>query len=470
MAKAQVTISAVDKTQAAINSALRGMKSVERASKLTAKSINLAFGFLTGGVIVSAFRKVTEAAKKTEEGQRALLEMNKALRDPALVAAAENLTNILITGFTEAVKKAAKFIKFIRAEMISLGMIGPGETAQDAAAVIRGQIREQEAALASIQNPQAGMATFFSEQLQKDFKTAKSSIETQISLLQKQLQIVESLADEEAKRDAERIDRILREEKLLSTLTGVTVSSTKKVATSGLQALYQKWDSITATAIKKQADAFREFRSIIDEQVRSTGMSIEEANIRLREALDSILSEVKITSKKTYIEQEKTVDQITIFAEEAAKNMQSAFANFLFDPFQDGLRGMLKGFIDTIRRMVAEFAASQILKFFFSPFTGSKGFLGSFAKYVTGEPRAMGGSVMGGRPYLVGERGPELFVPGSNGSVVPNNRMGGFTLAPVYNIDARGATADLQQALPGILSENNRRIFDELDRRYGIGR
>jgi len=27
---------------------------------------------------------------------------------------------------------------------------------------------------------------------------------------------------------------------------------------------------------------------------------------------------------------------------------------------------------------------------------------------------------------------------------------------------------DLTQALPGILADNNRRIFDELDRRYGI--
>lgn len=33
--------------------------------------------------------------------------------------------------------------------------------------------------------------------------------------------------------------------------------------------------------------------------------------------------------------------------------------------------------------------------------------------------RAIGGPVSGGRPYLVGERGPELFVPGAGGRVVP---------------------------------------------------
>ena len=38
-------------------------------------------------------------------------------------------------------------------------------------------------------------------------------------------------------------------------------------------------------------------------------------------------------------------------------------------------------------------------------------------------PRAGGGPAAGGAPYLVGERGPELFVPGSNGGVMSNNDM-----------------------------------------------
>jgi TP901 family phage tail tape measure protein len=39
--------------------------------------------------------------------------------------------------------------------------------------------------------------------------------------------------------------------------------------------------------------------------------------------------------------------------------------------------------------------------------------------------RAAGGSVMGGGPYLVGERGPELFMPSGSGQIVPNHRLGG---------------------------------------------
>ena len=37
--------------------------------------------------------------------------------------------------------------------------------------------------------------------------------------------------------------------------------------------------------------------------------------------------------------------------------------------------------------------------------------------------RAYGGPVSSSMPYIVGERGPELFVPSSSGRIVPNNMM-----------------------------------------------
>jgi len=50
--------------------------------------------------------------------------------------------------------------------------------------------------------------------------------------------------------------------------------------------------------------------------------------------------------------------------------------------------------------------------------------------------RAGGGPVSSGAPYLVGERGPELFIPSSSGQVVPNYAMGGATTVNNYNIQA----------------------------------
>ena len=42
------------------------------------------------------------------------------------------------------------------------------------------------------------------------------------------------------------------------------------------------------------------------------------------------------------------------------------------------------------------------------------------------QARAMGGPVNSGQPYLVGEKGPELFVPKNNGGIVSNYALGGM--------------------------------------------
>ncbi|MGA0408693.1 MAG: hypothetical protein ACO3PR_11450 [Limisphaerales bacterium] len=54
--------------------------------------------------------------------------------------------------------------------------------------------------------------------------------------------------------------------------------------------------------------------------------------------------------------------------------------------------------------------------------------------------KALGGAVGAGRPYMVGERGPELFVPGAQGNIVPNNAMGGANVT--VNVDASGSSVE----------------------------
>ena len=57
--------------------------------------------------------------------------------------------------------------------------------------------------------------------------------------------------------------------------------------------------------------------------------------------------------------------------------------------------------------------------------------------------RANGGPVSAGSPYMVGERGPELFVPGRSGTIVPNNELGGGGQTNVVvNVDARGTSVE----------------------------
>ena len=61
---------------------------------------------------------------------------------------------------------------------------------------------------------------------------------------------------------------------------------------------------------------------------------------------------------------------------------------------------------------------------------------------------ANGGSVKAATPYLVGERGPELFVPGTNGGIMSNSDLrssmgaapGSAAGAPVLNMSFETST------------------------------
>ena len=58
--------------------------------------------------------------------------------------------------------------------------------------------------------------------------------------------------------------------------------------------------------------------------------------------------------------------------------------------------------------------------------------------------KAIGGSVQAGKPYMVGERGAEMFVPNQSGSIIPNGQMGGGGTTIVQNINV---TTGVQQTV-----------------------
>ncbi len=66
-------------------------------------------------------------------------------------------------------------------------------------------------------------------------------------------------------------------------------------------------------------------------------------------------------------------------------------------------------------------------------------------------PMADGGPVSSGRPYMVGERGPELFIPGAKGTIVPNHAMGGANVT--VNVDASGTQAQGNQPNAKLLGQ-----------------
>lgn len=453
MAQAQVVLTAVDRTQAAINSAMRGMKSLEKTAKATSKVVNLAFALVSGTAFTAAFNKISEATAKTTEGSirftgelkrmkegfenltaaksgvpaatDAMIKLNETLRDPQLVAAADAITSALLIGFAKASNMVLELAKNIRQALVITG-VSEAVTPEEQISVLRRQLAELRGG--------GG-----------------------ISMGMRNPQLLAPGQDEKIKKQEKDIlDQIAALELLM--LTEVKLESRRRAVPGGETFLAPGRADIAAGAMAN-------FVLKMEEELRLAGI---EFNDQLYNDLQKTAEDIADSIPELVNE---PFSRMTEFAKQAAASIQSSFADFLFDPFENGLKGMLSGFLNVIRRMIAEVAASTILNAIFGSYANAGGVIGTFAKAVTG--RAIGGPVMANKPYVVGERGPELFVPGTSGGIMPNNKLsmgGGVTVAPVYNIDARGATADLQKALPGILQENNRRIFDELDRRYGIGR
>ena len=78
--------------------------------------------------------------------------------------------------------------------------------------------------------------------------------------------------------------------------------------------------------------------------------------------------------------------------------------------------------------------------------------IGNVISNIFGGGKATGGPVSAGTSYLVGERGPELFMPNSSGSIIPNNRLGGggntvINLSVSGAIDSEGTARTIINAL-----------------------
>ena len=205
-------------------------------------------------------------------------------------------------------------------------------------------------------------------------------------------------------------------------------------------------------------------------------LRIEENIRRLRE--DDKLSDPQLAAVKLRMEAlAEENNLINTFIRETQEQIEKlndpmfqtiALANTLGNAFSESFKGIVSGsmtaqqalanlfqrtadhFLDMAAQMIAAQIRMQAVKLFmsFSPslFGGGapaskRGSLSHFKTDLGPGPRfadpkrfapptlmaakALGGPVSRNQSYLVGERGPEMFVPGAQGNIVPNNAMGG---------------------------------------------
>ena len=134
------------------------------------------------------------------------------------------------------------------------------------------------------------------------------------------------------------------------------------------------------------------------------------------------------------------VDNATNAAQQAQRIFQAAtqgMEDLLMNFFKTGKFGW-KDFVQNIIDVMMRSQIQQLIAKTFGG-VGSLGGGGGRSGGLLGGSiipgiLAGGGPVSANRPYIVGERGPELFLPSSGGSMVPNNSLGGGSVT--YNINA----------------------------------
>ena len=196
----------------------------------------------------------------------------------------------------------------------------------------------------------------------------------------------------------------------------------------------------------KNNKLFKEQINLGKDRLADLDKEIEKANLkntlseREFEAEMRIQEIMKGTTGLTRDQVKAKLDKLYVLSQEQeklqkTKELYDSIGNSIEKGIVDAINGAIEGTktLGDVARSVFREIQRSLISF------GVNAFLGGLIPGFSG--RAEGGPVTKGRGYIVGERGPELFTPGSSGNITPNHQLGGSTNV-VVNVDASGSSVE----------------------------
>jgi hypothetical protein len=216
---------------------------------------------------------------------------------------------------------------------------------------------------------------------------------------------------------------------------------------------------VNAAKSIEQAEAINKANSAIQDNVKGA-MDLANATYQETGSLDAASGSLAVNRQhlidtmvqsgyteeaaRTYIDRlgltpENINTQVNLDHKDAAGKLEWIDGKFVM--VEQGAHGNVT--LDTSQAVNALSAYERMLLDFKNR-GGAAGIMGGSISNI--EHRAMGGPVIGGNAYLVGERGPELFVSGTSGFIVPNGTAtrAGSTVINV-NVSHTGLAVDSPQ-------------------------
>jgi len=207
---------------------------------------------------------------------------------------------------------------------------------------------------------------------------------------------------------------------------------------------------------QKENEKNLDLEKLREEQYRGITKSVTDKNLFLNESLTLGTREAEIQEKlrefdRKALEFDKEINKQERDQFENALRLQQELerVNSLYQGIastvQSGLVDAIEGAINgtktlgDVARSVFSSIQRQLIDFGVTSFLRSIPGIGGFF--------ANGGKPPVGKPSIVGERGPELFVPNSAGTIIPNHDLGGMggSTNIVVNVDASGSAVEGDQ-------------------------
>ena len=192
-------------------------------------------------------------------------------------------------------------------------------------------------------------------------------------------------------------------------------------------------DLQTAIALKKAQDDV--LRPLEDQRrLLEAKLAGNEKEVRLQLQIESIMRSVKglnredvendVRKNVALEEQVKQLEKQKQLYEQIGQTIKSGLVDGIMSAL-DGTKSLSESLSGVLRQLASLFLNVGV------------GQLGQALK-IPGF--ANGGRPPVGRPSIVGERGPELFVPDRAGTIIPNHAMGGASVT--VNVDASGSSVE----------------------------
>ena len=204
-----------------------------------------------------------------------------------------------------------------------------------------------------------------------------------------------------------------------------------------------------------------EFRDQLN-SVNASVVDVTENIANIAEPIDTALSGI-----------DNMFDSLDATMNDISKTMESAMSSG-FMSIVDGTQKPIEAFKNMARLIIAELYKVLVVKQLVGSFdaanpSGATGIVGFLGKAFGGF-RANGGPVSSGTPYIVGERGPELFVPSRSGTIVPNGAGGSVTVNQNISFGAGVSRAEINAMMPKIVEATKAAVMDAKRRGGSYGR